>query len=91
MNVILFDDPAIRTELLPFTYTRPVGKIRTGILTIEEKWNKWLGVPVSFQTEPYLQKKFPAISTSDNLLINGALCPDEMIVASKGQRTACCP
>jgi UDP-N-acetylglucosamine diphosphorylase/glucosamine-1-phosphate N-acetyltransferase len=82
MNVILFDDPAIRTELLPFTYTRPVGKIRTGILTIEEKWNRWLGVPVSFQTEPYLQKKYPAVSTSDNLLINGALCPDEMIVAT---------
>jgi UDP-N-acetylglucosamine diphosphorylase/glucosamine-1-phosphate N-acetyltransferase len=82
MNVILFDDPAIRAELLPFTYTRPVGKIRTGILTIEEKWNKWLGVSVSFQTEPYLQKKFPVVSTSDNLLINGALCPDEMIVAT---------
>jgi UDP-N-acetylglucosamine diphosphorylase/glucosamine-1-phosphate N-acetyltransferase len=82
MNVILFDDPAIRTELLPFTYTRPVGKIRVGILTIEEKWNKWLGAPISFQTEPYLQKKFPAVSTSDNLLINGALCPDEKIVAT---------
>jgi UDP-N-acetylglucosamine diphosphorylase/glucosamine-1-phosphate N-acetyltransferase len=82
MNVILFDDPAIRTELLPFTYTRPVGKIRVGILTIDEKWNKWLGTPVSFQTDPYLQKKFPANSTSDNLLINGALCPDEHIVAT---------
>lgn len=82
MNVILFDDPAIRTELLPFTYTRPVGKIRTGILTIEEKWNKWLGAPVSFQTESYLQKKYPAVSSSDNLLINGALCPDEKLVAA---------
>jgi UDP-N-acetylglucosamine diphosphorylase/glucosamine-1-phosphate N-acetyltransferase len=82
MNVILFDDPAIRAELLPFTYTRPVGKIRTGILTIEEKWNKWLGLSVSFQTEPYLQKKYPAVSSSDNLLINGALCPDEKIVAT---------
>src|SRR6188768_1595900 len=82
MNVILFDDPAIRVELLPFTYTRPVGKIRVGILTIEEKWKKWLNASVSFQTESYLQKKFPAVSTNDNLLINGALCPDEKIVAA---------
>ena len=82
MNVILFDDPALRVELLPFTFTRPVGKIRVGILTIEEKWNKWLNTSVSFQTEKYLQKKFPAVSTDDNLLINGALCPDEKIVAA---------
>lgn len=82
MNVILFDDPAIRVELLPFTYTRPVGKIRVGILTIEEKWKKWLNASVSFQTEKYLQTKYPAVSTNDNLLINGALCPDEKLVAA---------
>jgi UDP-N-acetylglucosamine diphosphorylase/glucosamine-1-phosphate N-acetyltransferase len=83
MNVILFDDPAIRMELLPFTYTRPVSKMRVGIMTIDEKWGKWLrGSTISFQTEPYLQKKFPAVSTSDNLLINGALCPDEHLVTA---------
>lgn len=82
MNVILFDDPALRVELLPFTFTRPVGAIRVGILTIQEKWKKWLNASVSFQTEKYLQKKFPAISTDDNLLINGALCPDEKIVTA---------
>ncbi|MEX1238659.1 MAG: GlmU family protein [Cyclobacteriaceae bacterium] len=80
MNPILFDDPIIRINLLPFTYTRPVANIRVGILTIDEKWEKWLGVKPWFQTAAYLEKKFPRHSTSDNLLINGALCPDQKLV-----------
>lgn len=77
MNVVLFDDPAIRTNLLPFTFTRPVAKIRVGILTIAEKWEKHLNTSVSYLTESYLQKKFPVQPSSDNLFINGAWCPDE--------------
>lgn len=80
MNLILFDDPVIRTALLPFTYTRPVAAMRVGILTIAEKWEKWLGTKASFQTVDYLQKKFPAVSTTDNLMLNGAICPDEKLV-----------
>jgi UDP-N-acetylglucosamine diphosphorylase/glucosamine-1-phosphate N-acetyltransferase len=82
MNIILFDDPVIRIALLPFTFTRPVSGIRIGILTLEEKWAKWLNVSVSNQTEQYLQKKFPVVSKADNVLINGGVCPDENIVAA---------
>jgi UDP-N-acetylglucosamine diphosphorylase/glucosamine-1-phosphate N-acetyltransferase len=82
MNVILFDDPVVRAALLPFTFTRPVANLRVGILTIDEKWHRWLRVPPSYQTELYLQQKFPVISTHDNLLINGAVCPDENLVAA---------
>lgn len=80
MNVILFDDPILRIELLPFTYTRPVSKIRVGILTIDEKWERWLGTKPSYRTDPYLQKKFPVQSAPDNLLINGGVCPDQQLV-----------
>jgi UDP-N-acetylglucosamine diphosphorylase/glucosamine-1-phosphate N-acetyltransferase len=80
MNLILFDDPEFRLSLLPFTFTRPVGGIRVGILTIREKWEKWLGAPASFRTENYLQKKFPFVSSSNNLLVNGAICPDQKLV-----------
>lgn len=79
MNVVLFDHPSIRKRLLPFTFTRPVAGIRVGILTIEEKWKHWLNTPVSFLTEPYLQEKFRLVSATDNLLINGALCPDNSL------------
>jgi len=82
MNVILFDDPEIRINLFPFTLTRPVASIRIGILTIAEKWEKWLGTSVSFQSEGYLQKKFPLRQEADNLLINGALCPNESVAAA---------
>ena len=82
MNVILFDDPTIRLNLYPFTLTRPVGAIRIGILTIAEKWERWLKAPVSFQTENYLAGKFPRQSSSDDLLINGALCPDAELKAT---------
>jgi UDP-N-acetylglucosamine diphosphorylase/glucosamine-1-phosphate N-acetyltransferase len=82
MNLILFDDPAIRISLLPFTYTRPVSTIRVGILTLAEKWQRWLKSVPSFQTEAYLQKKFKLVTTDDNLLINGAVCPDEKLVAA---------
>jgi UDP-N-acetylglucosamine diphosphorylase/glucosamine-1-phosphate N-acetyltransferase len=80
MNLILFDEPGIRANLLPFTFTRPVGGIRIGIVTIREKWEKYLNKTASFLTEEYLQKKFPATAGADNLLINGALCPDDALV-----------
>ncbi|MBT1704805.1 GlmU family protein [Chryseosolibacter indicus] len=80
MNLVLFDDPVIRLELLPFTFTRPVCEIRVGILTIAEKWEKWLTAKASYQTEKYLQKKFAPKFTDDNVLINGAVCPDQKLV-----------
>jgi len=80
MNIVLYDEPAIRASLLPFTFTRPVADIRIGILKISEKWEKWLGTQPSFQTEDYLSSKFPKTSTEDNLFINGAVCPNGSLV-----------
>lgn len=80
MNLILFDDPSIRLNLLPFTYTRPVSGMRVGILTIQEKWEKVLGRKASCQTEKYLSEKFPPLFTDDNLQINGAVCPDKELI-----------
>lgn len=82
MNIILFDNPSIRQNLLPFTFTRPVATIRTGILTIAEKWEKHLNVQASFSTEEYLSKKFSTTLTSNNFWINGALCPDAELIAT---------
>ena len=39
-NLILFDDKSLIEHLKPFTYTRPIGDLRVGILTIREKWEK---------------------------------------------------
>lgn len=79
---ILFDTPA-RDLLYPFTHTRPVAAIRVGILTIREKWERWLNASASFLTLPYLQEKFPlqTITSEDQcVLINGHLLPDNQLV-----------
>ncbi len=82
MNIVVFDDPVIRKDLLPFTFTRPIASIRVGILTIKEKWEKFFLEPMSYLTEDYLQEKFPLTISEDNLQINGAVCPDESLVAA---------
>ncbi|WBL42020.1 GlmU family protein [Algoriphagus halophytocola] len=79
-SILLFDDPAIRGSLLPFTFTRPVAEIRVGILKISEKWEKITQSSVSFLTQDYLQSKFPRKS-GKALAINGALLPDEMLLS----------
>jgi UDP-N-acetylglucosamine diphosphorylase/glucosamine-1-phosphate N-acetyltransferase len=75
MNFILFDDPEYRINLLPLTFTRPVGDIRIGIFKIVEKWEKYLGTSLSFKTENYLSKKFILNEQNDNIYLNGSVCP----------------
>lgn len=89
-NLILFDDSSWQ-NLLPLTFTRPVAEIRIGILTIREKWEKYLNASASFLTEDFLSKKFPVEIKPLNLLINGSILLNEKIAKdilklSKGQR-----
>lgn len=79
MNYILFDDYS-RHNLLPFTYTKPVCEIRIGILTIRDKWEKWLNAEVSFDTQDYLRVKYKKKLSNDNLYINGKICPTEELL-----------
>ena len=79
MNYILFDG-SVRTALLPFTYTRPVADIRIGILTIREKWEKYLGSTTTTITEDYLSEKFPLVEMEDNVLINASFLPNPSLV-----------
>ncbi|HPW61729.1 MAG TPA: GlmU family protein [Cyclobacteriaceae bacterium] len=82
MNLILFDNPTIRQNLLPFTFTRPVASIRVGILKIAEKWEKQLNLKASYSTEAYLNKKFVLHHEADNYWINGAVCPNGELIAA---------
>ncbi len=80
MNLILFDDPGVRSNLLPLAFTRPIAEMRVGILTITEKWEQHFKIKPSYSTQSYLSKKFQKNTSSDNLWINGAVCPDEKLV-----------
>lgn len=79
MNVVLFDDPLIRQDLMPFTLTRPIAAIRVGILTLQEKWSLLAGRSCGYATADYLGVKFGAATADETLYINGALCPDEAL------------
>lgn len=79
-NLLLFDDPAIRGSLLPFTFTRPVADIRVGILKISEKWSIHLGAEISYLTQKYLKDRFQR-KPGTQLAINGAWLPNDQAIA----------
>jgi len=78
MNYILFDG-TVRNALLPFTFTRPVADIRIGILTIREKWEKYLGSTTTTLTEEYLSEKFPMVELEENIMINASFLPNAVL------------
>lgn len=84
-HYILFDTPE-RDELYPFTHTRPAAEIRTGILTIREKWEHWLGTgPLGSITAAHLQTKFPLLKAPPGAvtaLVNGHLLPSAGLVSA---------
>jgi len=80
MHIVLFDKADWRVGLYPLSLTRPVSDLRVGILTIAEKWGKWLDASYSFLSEDYLTEKYPLGNTSSNLLlIRGNCCPDSRL------------
>jgi len=79
MNYILFDG-LDRSKLFPITLTRPIADIRTGIITIKEKWELFLQTTISFKTDDYLSIKYPIVISDDNILIDGSVIPNDRLV-----------
>ncbi len=79
LNYILYDGPT-RDNLLPLTFTRPMAELRLGILTIREKWERYLQTAISTQTEAYLQKKYPLVLAVNNVWINASCLPNKELV-----------
>lgn len=82
MNYILFDNHINWQNLLPLTFTKPISELRIGILTIKEKWEKYLNTEISsYKTEEFLSEKFPSKIKDNNILINSSVLPDENIIS----------
>lgn len=77
-NIILFDSE-VRENLLPLTFTRPVGELRVGILTIREKWERTMNAKVSFITQDYLAEKYSIDYGEENYIINGSAMPSPQL------------
>ncbi|MBL7924880.1 MAG: GlmU family protein [Bacteroidia bacterium] len=82
MQLVLADDQ-YRDQLLPFAFTRPVGDLRCGILSIRRKWEMLLNVTEGTSgslTRFYLSGRYPLVAGPDCHVINGALLPDESLL-----------
>lgn len=81
-TVIVFDLAEVHANLLPMTFTRPVGALRCGIDTIADKWQRMLGASeLYFQpSEEYLQEVFgapeAALADPEALYVAGNVIPD---------------
>lgn len=76
MKIILHDN-GLHLQFAPLTLTRPVGNLRIGLLTNDERWK--IIVPEAeffFETEKYLSGKFPS-TQEPGLVINAAVIPNE--------------
>ncbi len=80
LNIVLFDNPHTRTDLLPLTYTRPTGDLRVGITTLSQKWESMLPGFYSTLTDDYLSEKFPAKITDDTYFITSNILANEELV-----------
>lgn len=73
MKIQLHDNKKHLT-FAPLTLTRPVGNLRVGILTNDERWKILLPtVEISFETEDYLSDKFP--QDSNAIVVNACVIP----------------
>ena len=80
MQYFLFEDHS-HFDLLPFTFTRPVWALRSGIFTFQERWSKWLGQDVGGKSYAHLRACFDWEDTTQTAIwINGKLIPDEEYV-----------
>jgi UDP-N-acetylglucosamine diphosphorylase/glucosamine-1-phosphate N-acetyltransferase len=78
---INLDDNGLHLRFAPLTLSRPVGNLRMGIYTNDERWERLLPeCKVGFITETYLEDKFPTLETS--LRVNAQVIPNEELAAA---------
>ncbi len=79
---ILLADAGHWKNLLPLTFTRPIGMLRPGILTLNDAWWRMTEMPVGFVTEGYLQEKFPVVKSETVREVDASLLPTPELVGA---------
>ncbi len=80
MNIIL-QDLHNHLTFAPLALTRPVGNLRTGLWTNNERWAFYCPhASISYETQNYLSEKFPIQIVDENFWINAAIVPTFLIV-----------
>jgi len=82
MNIVLFDETSAWENLLPLTFTKPISKLRIGILTIDEKWKLYFPKSsINFLSQDYLSSCFACEIINSNTFINATILPNESLVS----------
>lgn len=80
MSFTLFEDNS-HFDLLPFTFTRPVYALRSGIFTFRERWEHALGEPVNGLAYDYLQVQFNDLpDAAETTFVNGRFVPTDDLI-----------
>ena len=84
---INLNDNGLHLRFAPLSLTRPIGNLRMGIFTNDERWRAYLAafnvgstVELGYSTEKYLQGKFPKVENA--IEVNATLIPNEEVVAA---------
>ena len=81
MNIQLHDNN-LHLRFAPLTLTRPVGNLRMGIFTNDERWKFFLSEAIiTYKTESYLSMKYPS-SNLDVIEVNASVIPNEEMIAA---------
>ena len=72
----VLSDRGFHGRFRPLSLTRSIADFRVGILTLREKWEKYLGEKVYVETESYLQTKYQKVEDADCIVIPSVLIPD---------------
>jgi UDP-N-acetylglucosamine diphosphorylase/glucosamine-1-phosphate N-acetyltransferase len=79
MKIVLSDN-GLHLRFAPLTLTRPVGNLRMGILTNDERWKQFVpNAEIFYETESYLQNKFQGTDKWD-IKINANVIPNQELV-----------
>ncbi|MDX1652922.1 MAG: putative sugar nucleotidyl transferase [Brumimicrobium sp.] len=85
MNIVLLDlDNHLR--FAPLSLTRPIGNLRCGMWTNDERWKHYFSdASVSYKTEDYLSDKYPLNQKDDNYWIDACVIPTPELVVEIGK------
>jgi UDP-N-acetylglucosamine diphosphorylase/glucosamine-1-phosphate N-acetyltransferase len=79
MNLVL-SDCENHLKFAPLSFSRPIGNLRMGILTNDERWKTLIPEStIYYETKDYLSFKFQTTSKGD-ITINAAIIPTEELV-----------
>lgn len=80
--MIILADGGLHVHLLPLTFTRPVGLLRPGILTLGETWARMTELPVGYRTESHLQAKHPLHADTSAIEVLAGVLPTPDVVGA---------